>query len=423
MKRGVEVATLEDSLNAKWADSNPSMRNGTRLKTGSELLLIREGFATLVFDNDTRVVIEGPAEFQVLTGDQIKLNYGRIYAIVPPQAYGFQVTTPGTKIIDLGTEFGVQQDRHGNTELHVISGKTSLVAGIRGSRINAYVEAGSAKRLDTSIGQIKEIACDETLFVRRIDSQVNLVWRGEQTLDLADMVRNGNGLGTGNSKVRLNPFKGFTNEQHNDKRGFHYATAKEYLSITDHPFIDGIFIPNGDPNQIINSRGDVFDECPKTSGIFDRDLQANPEPGIFRLGRREGTIRFDGQEYSDQSGRSCIVMHANHGLTFDLDAIRKSYHRDINRFTSRIGIADLNEIYPCNADFYVLVDGKIRYSLKQYKQKGVLNDVSVEIKKTDRFLTLVVTDGGDPDVPDGDLSQRAITCDWGVFTDPILALE
>ena len=85
-KSGIAVATLHDSINARWADTNPLMRSGTRLKTGSGLLLLHEGLATLVFDNDTRIVMEGPAEFKILTNDQIKLNYGRLYAVVPPEA-------------------------------------------------------------------------------------------------------------------------------------------------------------------------------------------------------------------------------------------------------------------------------------------------------------------------------------------------
>ena len=225
-------------------------------------------------------------------------------------------------------------------------------------------------------------------------------------------------MGTGNSAVRLDPVKGFTTEWHNG-----VSAAKGYLSIPDHPFIDGIFVPDGETKQIVSSRGDVFDECPDTSGLFDVDLFANPKPEILKTEFREGTIRFDGKEYTDTSGNACLVMHANRGLTFDLDAIRQSYHRSIRRFTAQAGIADLREPYPCNADFWVLVDGQICYSLRQYKQKGILNDISVEIQDTDRFLTLVTTDGGDPDDPAGGFYTRAISCDWCIFTEPMLELE
>lgn len=415
-KSGIPVATVQDSINAGWADTSLSVRNGTRLKTGSELLLLREGLVKLVFDNATTVVLEGPAEFQILTNDHVKLNYGRIYAIVPPQAYGFQITTPDAKIIDLGTEFGVQQDMYGNTELHVISGKTSLVSGARGNRINVYVEGGGAKRLDASIGQIKEIACDRELFARHIDSQRNLVWRGQNTLDLADIAGMGNGLGSGKTSVVIHPRKGYTKD-----REYGFIRPRGFLPIAENPYVDGVFVPNNeDPELTISTHGDIFKDVPQTSGVFSIDLVVNPAPGFFAGNSRSGTIVFDGQRYG-HGGKPCISMHANIGLTFDLDAIRKSYRRNIRHFTSQIGIADLNEPTPCNADFWVLVDGQVRYSLRQYKEKGVLNDVTVEIRETDRFLTLITTDGGDPD--NLDQGKPANMSDWCVFVEPVLMLE
>jgi hypothetical protein len=93
----------------------------------------------------------------------------------------------------------------------------------------------------------------------------------------------------------------------------------------------------------------------------------------------------------------------------------------VARFAAKIGIADLNEPYPCNADFWVLVDGKVRYSLRNCRQKGKLTDISVELSDKDRFLTLVTTDGGDPDILR--IYERAISCDWCVFAEPVLELE
>lgn len=416
---GFEAAIVADCINAKWADIDTSIQNGRRLTAG-ERMYLNEGFVELLFDSEARVTLEAPADFIILSSDQIKLNFGRVYANVPPQAYGFQVTTPNAKIIDLGTEFGVQQDRFGSTELHVLKGKTGIVSGIRGNRINAYVEAGAANRLDGITGQLETIECNERLFVRRIDSETNLVWKGQTTLNLADIVRGGNGLGTGNSDVRLNPVKGFTLDQHITG----CATAKGFLPVPELAFLDGIFVPDGHTKQIVSTRGDVFGECPQTSGIYEMDVLANPSRGIiWTYEGQAATIRFYDRDYTDDSDRSCIVLHANLGLTFDLNAVRKSYQCGINRFMSQVGMADLEEEYSGNADFWVLVDGQVRYSLRQYKEKGVLNDVSVEIKDTDRFLTLVTTDGGDMDDPEGGVYNRAISCDRGVFADPVLVLE
>lgn len=418
-RTGYEVVTLTSSMNAKWVGPENSMQSGTRLCVDRSPLLLREGLAELLFDTNARVVIEAPAEFKILADDRIDLSYGKIYAVVPGEAIGFKVNSPSAQIIDLGTEFGIEADCDGNTYLHMIKGKTALIAGQEMRRTSMEVEAGAAKKVSTGTQTVTDIGCNDMAFVRAFDSVKHVVWREQPSLDLADMVRNGNGLGTGNSTVRLDPVKGFTTDWHNAVA----AGPKAYLSIPEHPFVDGVFVPDGDTPQVVSSRGDIFRECPDTSGLFDVDLFANPKADILKTEYREGTMRFDGKEYTEESGNSCIIMHANRGLTFDLDAIRKSYHRSISRFTCQIGIADLDEDCPVNADFYVLIDGQVCYSLKQYKEKGVLNDVSAAIKDTDRFLTLVTTDGGDADYPAGGFYKRAISCDWCVFAEPTIEFK
>jgi len=137
--------------------------------------------------------------------------------------------------------------------------------------------------------------------------------------------------------------------------------------------------------------------------------------------RRNGVMRFNGQEYGNRE-HPCIMMHANLGITFDLDAIR-SLCPDItvSHFVSKIGVADFDEAAGCNADFWVLVDGQVRASERNVTHKGMLHDISVALTPTDRFLTLATTDGGDVDQM-GDY-QRAYTCDWCVFAHPAFTLE
>ena len=418
-KNGVEVATITNRLDAELECLNISMDNQTRLMAGNSWLNLRKGYVELVFDNNTRVTLEGPSEFQILAEDRIGLKYGKAYAIVPSEAIGFSIYTNNAKIVDMGTEFGIEADTFGDTQLHVIKGKTMLLVGDKTTKSSVEVGQGAARKVSGNDQIVSDIPCDAGYFVRAFDSVSKVIWRQQPLLDLADMVRNGNGLGTGNSEIRLDPVKGFTTDWHMGV----IPESNKYLALQEHPFVDGIFIPDGETTQIVTSRGDVFARCPDTSGLFDVDLFANPQPGILEADFREGTIRFYGKEYTDKSENTSIVMHANHGLTFDLEAMRKTYNRSIEQFRSRIGIADLNEPHPCNADFYVLVDGQIRYSLCQYKQKGVLNDVSVEIHDTDHFLTLVTTDGGDTDYRGEDFYKRAISCDWCIFTDPVLILK
>jgi hypothetical protein len=415
-KGGIEVATLTDSMNSKWADAS-SMVKGSRIAAGGDPLVLREGLIELQFDNQATVVMEGPARFQILAEDRIGLEYGKLYAVVPKGAIGFSVYTQQAKIIDMGTEFGVQAEFDGDTQLHVMKGKTILMAGGNADTGGIEVDNGSARRISGDTQTVTDIPFQTARFVRAFDSLHHIILREPPLLDLADIVRNGNGLGTGNSSVRLNPIRGFTYAQQ-----VGYANAEGFLPVPELPFIDGVFVPNGRAKQIVSTRGDVFNECPETSGGFDCDVMGNPVRGILWSNSQPSTIQFYGQDYADDSGRTCIVLHANLGLTFDLDAIRSAYRCDISRFVCRVGIADFQQ-KESRASFYVLVDGQVRYSLLQYQERAVLNDVSVAIRKTDRFLTLAATDGGDPDNPDGDNDHRAISGDWCVFTEPVLRLE
>jgi hypothetical protein len=404
-----EVATLTDSINPKWVGPEGSLQVGSRLLTTRKPVALKEGIIKILYDNDVEVLIEAPAEYQIQSSNEIALHSGRLFAKVSPAGRGFAVKTNNTRIVDLGTEFGVYSDLQNKTELHVFKGKTTLTSTADKTAKNLGVISGQARKVDAA-GNVRDIQLNKDVFVRAIDSKTNLVWRG-QKLDLADMVRNGNGLGTGNSAVRLDPLKGFTTDQH-----FGFSTAKGFLPLPGHSFIDGIFIPDG--KTVVSSRGDVK-AFPETGGVYYFDLLANPAPGLFYINAKGYTVHFDGQEYSDQ-GKSCIVMHGNHGITFDLDAIRRGYPCRIDRFTSRVGIVDFRD-NSNTADFYVLVDGQPRYSLLQYAQKGVLNNVSVKIEDTDRFLTLVTINAEGGGKPGRDSSKPA--GEWCVFTEPVLKLE
>jgi hypothetical protein len=409
-----EVAILTDSINPQWLKPECSVQIGARLSTTREPVILKQGIIKILYDNDIEVLIEGPAEYQIQSSKKISLKNGSLFAKVSLAGKGFSVITPQAKIVDLGTEFGVRSGGQDKTELHVFKGKTTLTATADKTAKNLGVISGQAKEIGAA-GGIKDIQLNKEVFVRLIDSRNNFVWRG-QKLDLADIISLGNGLGTGQATGRINPINGFTDVEITGD-----IPTKGYLPLSKSPFIDGIFVPNGTEKQVVSTQGDIFGECPKTSGIYYADLIANPRQGLFATNTRTGTIQFDGQVYGDRS-HPCVVFHANLGVTLDLNAVRATYPgSNITRFVSKIGIADLQEPYPCNADFWVLIDGKVRYSMKNVRQKGMLKDLAVEISPTDRFLTLVTTDGGDVDIPE--MYKRAITCDWCVFTEPALVLE
>lgn len=409
----LEVATVVDSINAKWANAGDSRREGSRLFTGSPLLL-REGLAELLFDNNARVTVEGPAEFEIVSGDRIKLQYGRLYSIVPREALGFSVSTPSAMIIDLGTQFGTFVDFQGNTELHVTEGKTTLVAGEKQDKVSMEVSEGAAKKIFSLSSDVSDISCNDTLFARAINSKEHFVWRG-QPIDLADIVGGGNGLGTGQFEKGIDPLTGLLGETFAEDR----SGSGQYVPVSENPYIDGVFVPDGHTQPVfVSSAGHTFTECPLTNNIYYMKIVNSKidDPAAPELWKE---VASGNGIYGTRTCPS-IFMHANLGLTLDLNAIRADYPgTDTLRFVAEVGLSPA-ATREGNVDVWVLVDGKVRYCRKNMTEKGKGYPIDIPLTKSDHFLTLVSTDGGDLDYQAPEF--RATDSDWAVFANPRLEL-
>lgn len=391
---GHVVATLTDSVNAKWADIEGEMQNGTSIVSGGKSLLLREGCAEILFNNHSRVTIEGPSEFQVLADDQIKLIYGRLYAVVPREAIGFTVKTPSAQIVDLGTEFGVQTDFRGDTSLHVLKGKTVLIAGDWSNKVSLEVNGGAAKKVAAATQTVSEIACDEGLFVRAIDSGGNFMWRGENAISVADIIAGGNGFGRLKSTATLDPGAG---QMISSVSKLPRRSEKAYNPVTGSPFIDGVFVPDGgEEGRILITSSNMTTPCPDNTGqytygimVYTGDIQSQY--------KAISPATFGGHTYDDE----VVMIHSNAGITFDLQAVRESLGGlQLTCFRSFGGLSESivveNNPPQPDVDFRVLVDGQIRYEKQglQLKDGGISFDIA--LSPQDRFLTLIVTDGSVP---------------------------
>jgi hypothetical protein len=130
------------------------------------------------------------------------------------------------------------------------------------------VGAGAAKRVSGISGAISDIHCNESLFVRAIDSASKFIWRGQAAINLADLVGGGNGLGTGRQDYGIGIETGTLSESTLYVNGYGIRNQKPWTSfcpVSKIPGIDGIFIPDGSPEPaVVSSQWDVFDKCPDT---------------------------------------------------------------------------------------------------------------------------------------------------------------
>ncbi|MEC8779493.1 MAG: hypothetical protein VXX28_10700, partial [Verrucomicrobiota bacterium] len=116
------VAVLTKLVGLKWADEA-----GFRPELGNTLepnsLKIDEGLAQVEFIQGSAVILEGPIDFDIVNPNEGTLREGKLRAHVPRVARGFTVNLPKGRIIDLGTEFGLNVHPGGSSEILVYSGK------------------------------------------------------------------------------------------------------------------------------------------------------------------------------------------------------------------------------------------------------------------------------------------------------------
>ena len=414
----VEVATIADQLDVIWSKDSKILESNDRILTNQPPYKIEQGIVKIVFDRGVDVLIEGPAEFEI-DRSGVFLDHGRLYSIVSDTGIGFSVESPFTRFVDLGTEFGVEIDENGSSSLHVIDGKVQFYAGIIGENtVSKTVCEYNALSFDSQSGRVNTIPFKEEVFARNIYSATGSIWRGQRKISLADIVGGGNGFGTG----EIN--RGINNRGKFDLLDDVGALEKvnSFLYLKDIQFIDSIFVPNGATK--IDSADNIYPDFEPTNdkfclGILNGAWHQHRDGSVPRHALRLNNIEYGSIEHP------AIYIHANQGITFDLQAIQHYTQMKVNKFTAICGLSDSYGDYTAKilkvrkrvvnepkASFYILVDGQERFVLQDTTYKHDPTVISIDISSEDRFLTLATTQG----------SGSSNEGDWTLFAEPFLEL-
>ncbi len=164
---GANVAWLVNAQDCQWAGGESGMP-GRDMRAGKTLRLQR-GLAEIEFDRGARLILQGPAGLELISGNETRLLYGTLTARVPHRARGFTVYSPRGKVVDLGTEFGLSVDERGGTAVRVFEG--TVVAspraggGVPASAVTLHED--QAARIDDRAVAFRP-GDDDTRFVRAI---------------------------------------------------------------------------------------------------------------------------------------------------------------------------------------------------------------------------------------------------------------
>jgi len=404
------VAVLTDDMDARWSDAADVTKPGGEFFNTDSTRSLLSGFINIQFYRGPRILIEGPARFTLPDADRVVLHAGRIYVKVPSQATGFIVDTPNARIVDLGTEFSIEVDKAGTSDVQMFKGKATLIPGRkRKTGESRLLLTGQALQVNQAC-EVRDIRFEQRSFVRKISSRMGLAWRGEP-LNLADILGGGNGFGKVVRPMAIDPASGFVGYGEIYNRGGKRVGKRGYFPVPEFPCVDGVFVPDKDQGPlIVSSDGLIFNECPDTTFNCWTYITNQPQLAVREVLRF--SARFNDRIFGTPETPG-IYMHTNAGMTFDLDVIRAIVPDFVLKtFTTTCGIVE-GEDLANRAGFLVLVDGEKRGQFHAVSDSlGRYGDIIVPLKEGDHFLTLITVDDGDD-----------VDHDWTLFGLPYLTIE
>ena len=397
----------------------------------ADTLALRSGLAEITYETGAKVILQGPVTYRVDSAAGGYLAVGKLTARLEEKKATnpanpkseirnpklFAVRTPTAVVTDLGTEFGVEVNKHGETISHVYRGTVQVrLVGDHAQPTNStrILHANESVRVaeeqSPTSGNTGVLAMTQPTgtiaFVRKLPMPT------AKFLNLVNLMAGGNGTAH-DGNLAINPATGETaarpmkaSATHNDYNG-----DGKYHRIAKSGVIDGVFIPNGGPGPVqIDSAGRTFSDFPST---------ANRTSDCFWLGgrylsddpRANDPATLAGVNYS-QPGHNWIYLHANKGITIDLDAVRRMQPNcRLIRFHAIAGNSERVSAQgiEASADVWVLVDGQARFRRREINNFNGAFPISIPIGDGDRFLTFAATDGGNNNFHD-----------WIIIGDPRL---
>jgi hypothetical protein len=262
------VAQLTRLAHCRWTDSRHSRQPGDRFAAGQQLDLA-SGVAEVRFDRGVKVVVQGPACIEVISAIAMRLQSGKMTAeILRPEARGFQVQTSKGKVIDLGTEFGVEVTPEQDVKVHVFKGEVVVEQAAaadpprgRPAAANSHLFRNQGLRMESGTAGPLLVEEPGETFIRTIDDvdrdrHVVAYWRFEDH-PVGAVVPDT----SGNTK----PIRGTVDSSFNGNDLFTYSASTRPRFSDDVP-ADALLL-SGVPN-----RGCLDNTVPPVEGAPTRDL-------------------------------------------------------------------------------------------------------------------------------------------------------
>lgn len=161
------VARLVSTEDARWSSGPASAAVSGYFAPGE--VLLEAGVARIRMVSGADLILKAPSIIELLDTATVRLKKGNLTVSVSDDSTGFRVLTPMAHLVDMGTEFGVEVDEGGTTEVHVFQGVVVAKSTASGSVIPiAAPEAGriDAPRdlRDPTYGEFVSVGLDRSRF-------------------------------------------------------------------------------------------------------------------------------------------------------------------------------------------------------------------------------------------------------------------
>jgi len=120
------VARIGDLADCRWAPDSSVVADQSRVDIGQKFKL-ESGLLEIAYDTGAKVILQGPVTYEISSANGGFLAFGRLTGhVTTDKARGFVVRTPTARVIDTGTEFGVEVNPQGITTSHVFRGSVRV---------------------------------------------------------------------------------------------------------------------------------------------------------------------------------------------------------------------------------------------------------------------------------------------------------
>lgn len=126
-----------------WETPSERFYEWEQVSVGRTLRFLK-GSIEVVFSQGVHVILEGPAEMTIDGPLSVNVKQGRVMARVGKEGLGFTVNTPTGRIVDQGTEFGVDINPEKGVKVVVFDGKVDVFPDPNKTSVMVRIQQGEA---------------------------------------------------------------------------------------------------------------------------------------------------------------------------------------------------------------------------------------------------------------------------------------